>query len=166
MIYFLLLITTLFLTKSTFAVCPLCTVAVAGGLEVSRWLGVDDLITSIWIGGLTVSLGLWLADFFAKKNVLKPLLREAVSLLIFYLLVVPYLFWSKAIGQPGNIFMGIDKIILGIVIGSLVFFLGVFFDWLIRRLNGGKILFYYQKVVLPLFFLSLFSLFFYQFLTK
>ena len=152
--------------KNTFAVCPLCTVAVAGGLEISRWLGVDDLITSIWIGGLTVSLGLWLADFFTKKKLLKPLLREIVSLLIFYLLVVPYLFWSKAIGRPGNVFLGIDKIVFGTTVGSLVFLIGVFIDWLIRYFNRGKILFYYQKVLLPLFSLSLVSLVFYQFINK
>lgn len=152
--------------KSSFAVCPLCTIAVAGGLEVSRLFGVDDLITSFWIGGLIVSLGLWLADFFKKKNLLRPFLREVISLLIFYLLVIPYLFWAKIIGLPNNVFWGVDKVILGIIIGSLVFFLGVFVDWLIRYFNQGKILFYYQKVLLPLFFLSIVSLIFYQFLIK
>lgn len=164
--FYLLLLFVFLLPKPSFAVCPLCTIAVAGGLEISRLLGVDDLITAIWIGGLTVSLGLWLADFFAKKKFLKPFWREVISLFIFYLLIIPYLFWSKAIGLPGNIFWGVDKIILGMAIGSLTFFLGVFVDWLIRRLNQGKISFYYQKVLFPLFFLAVVSLIFYQFLIK
>ncbi len=148
--------------KPVEAVCPLCTVAVAGGLEISRMLGVDDLISAIWIGGLTVSLAFWLADYFSKKNWLLPFWREVVSLIIFYLLVIPYLFWSKAIGKIGNTFLGFDKIILGIVIGSLAFFLGVFFDHFLRKINGGKIIFYYQKVIIPVFFLALVSLIFYQ----
>jgi hypothetical protein len=48
---------------SNFAVCPLCTIAAAGGIEVTRILGVDDLISSIWIGGLIVSMSFWMADF-------------------------------------------------------------------------------------------------------
>lgn len=148
--------------KPVEAVCPLCTVAVAGGLEISRMLGVDDLITAIWIGGLTVSLAFWLADYLAKKNWFLPFWREAVSLIVFYLLVIPYLFWSKAIGKIGNTFWGVDKIILGVIIGSLVFFLGVFVDHFLRKINGGKIIFYYQKVIIPVFFLALVSLIFYQ----
>ncbi len=153
-----------FFIRPVEAVCPLCTVAVAGGLEISQMLGVDDLITAIWIGGLTVSLALWLADYFSKKNWLLPVWREVVSLIVFYLLVVPYLFWSKVIGKVGNIFWGVDKIILGVVIGSLAFFLGVFFDHFLRKINDGKIIFYYQKVIVPVFFLAIVSLIFYLFL--
>ncbi len=148
--------------KPVEAVCPLCTVAVAGGLEISRMLGVDDLITAIWIGGLTVSLAFWLADYFSKKNWFFPFWREIVSLVVFYLLIIPYLYWSKAIGKVGNTIFGVDKIILGIIIGSLVFSLGVFVDRFLRKINHGKIIFYYQKVMIPIFFLALASLIFYQ----
>ena len=43
------------------AVCPVCTVAVGAGLEGMRLLGVDDVITGIWAGGLTLSLFFWTA---------------------------------------------------------------------------------------------------------
>ena len=49
------------------AVCPVCTVAVIGGLGLSRWLGIDDAITGIWIGGLIISLSLWFTDWLYKK---------------------------------------------------------------------------------------------------
>jgi len=36
--------------------CPVCTIAVTAGVGLSRWLGVDDLISGLWVGGLLVSL--------------------------------------------------------------------------------------------------------------
>jgi len=55
------------LTPNAHAVCPICTVAVGAGLGVSRWIGIDDSITGLWIGGLILSSGLWMADFIRKK---------------------------------------------------------------------------------------------------
>jgi len=37
-------------------VCPVCVVAIAGGLEFSRWFGIDDVVSSIWIGAFLVAL--------------------------------------------------------------------------------------------------------------
>ena len=51
------------------AVCPVCTVAVGAGLESARLLGVDDVITGIWAGGLTLSLFFWTAGWLKKHNV-------------------------------------------------------------------------------------------------
>ena len=147
--------------SSVFAVCPLCTIAAAGGIEVTRILGVDDLISSIWIGGLIVSAALWLSDFLAKKKILKPIWREFLSLILFYFLTIPFLYWGKMIGLPGNTFLGIDKIVFGITIGSFVFLLGVFLDKFLRKINGGKVFIYYQKVILPILFLTIISLMFY-----
>jgi hypothetical protein len=152
------------LQSSVFAVCPLCTIAAAGGIEVTRILGVDDLISSIWIGGLIVSMSFWMADFLAKKNILKPIFREVLSLILFYLLTIPFLYWGKMIGLPGNTFLGIDKIVFGITIGSFVFLLGVFLDNFLRKINGGKVFIYYQKVILPILFLTIISLIFYKIL--
>lgn len=54
--------------KTTLAVCPLCTVAVGTGLGFSRFLGIDDVITGIWMGGLIVSSALWFSAWLEKKN--------------------------------------------------------------------------------------------------
>ncbi|MBU2577676.1 hypothetical protein KKA69_02480 [Patescibacteria group bacterium] len=43
------------------AVYPVCTITVGAGLGISRWLGIDDSIPGLWIGGLILSSGLWLA---------------------------------------------------------------------------------------------------------
>lgn len=141
-----------------YAVCPLCTIAVGAGVEASRLLGVDDTISGIWIGGLVVSMSLWLADWLTKKNLLKKGLSEGISLIVFYFLTIPFLFWGKLIGNSGNTILGIDKIIFGIIFGSLVFFVSVWFENYLRKINQGKVFIYYQKVLLPLFFLATASL--------
>jgi len=54
-----LFIVDLFLPSYALAVCPVCSIAVAGGVGLSRWLGIDDTISGIWIGGLIISLAIW-----------------------------------------------------------------------------------------------------------
>ena len=51
------------------AVCPLCTIAVAGGVGFSRWIGIDDTISGLWIGALTLSMALWNINWFDKKKI-------------------------------------------------------------------------------------------------
>jgi len=57
----------LFTAQKVLAVCPLCTVAVGAGVGLSRWLGIDDVITGLWIGGLIVSLIAWSENWLDKK---------------------------------------------------------------------------------------------------
>ncbi|GAB4218727.1 MAG: hypothetical protein Fur009_1150 [Candidatus Microgenomates bacterium] len=125
-------------------------------------LGVDDLITGVWIGGLIVSMSFWLSDWLSKKNILKPVLREILSLFLFYLLTIPFLIWNKMIGLTGNIFLGVDKIIFGIVVGSIIFMFGVLVDKFLRKLNNNKVFIYYQKVIIPVLLLTIISLVFYK----
>lgn len=155
----------LLIIHSVFAVCSVCTIAVVGGIEITRMLGVDDLITGIWVGGLIVSMAFWLSDWFVKKNFLKPMIREIISLVIFYLLTIPFLIWNKMIGIKGNVFLGVDKIVFGVIVGSIIFILGVLTDKFLRKLNKGKVFIYYQKVIIPVLFLTIISLIFY-FLVK
>jgi hypothetical protein len=142
------------------AVCPVCTVAVGAGLGVSRWIGIDDSVTGVWVGGLVLSSGLWLADWMRRRGWRLPY-AEAVSIGLFFLFVIPPLYWADTIGIPGNILWGIDKVLLGTMAGSLVFLLGVVVDKWLRTINEGKVFVYYQKVIIPLFLLSLTSYFFY-----
>ena len=55
------------------AVCPVCTIAIGAGLEGARMLGVKDVLTGIWAGGLTVSLIGWTANYMRKKNITNPI---------------------------------------------------------------------------------------------
>jgi len=150
----------LFFIKPVQAVCPVCTVAVGAGVGISRLIGIDDSITGVWIGGLIISSGLWMADFIRKKQWKIPI-PEILSILLMLLFVIPPLYWSNMIGVTNNTLLGIDKIIFGSAIGSLIFFLGVGIDKWLRLTNNDKVYIYYQKVIVPVLLLSITSLFLY-----
>lgn len=144
------------------AVCPVCTVAVGAGLGVSRYLGIDDSITGIWVGGLMVSITLWTVDWLKKKDwkFTKSLSEINTTLItfIFYILITyPPLWYGGIIGHPFNTMLGIDKLIFGSVLGVFSFFIGVWADKKVRKLKGQQ-LFNYQKVVFPVTALTFISL--------
>lgn len=151
----------LFLPASVYAVCPVCTVAVIGGLGISRALGVDDLVTSVWIGGLILSSSFWLTNWI-KKSKFKYKSKNLIyfAALFMYLLVLGPLVLTKTIGQPFNTFWGVDKIVLGTAAGLGVFLAGMYLDRLARK-KFGKQFFQFQKVVFPVAMLLLASLAFY-----
>lgn len=149
----------LFLAGSTQAVCPVCTVAVGAGLGLCRWLGVDDMISGVWIGGLIISSSLWTINWLKKKKWNFALSWLAIPILYYATIILP-LWKLDIIGHPFNRFYGIDKLIFGIVSGSLAFLLGVWLDPFLRKRNNGSQLFRFQKVTLPLILLLITSLIF------
>lgn len=134
------------------AVCPVCTVAVGAGVGFSRWLGIDDLISGAWLGGLIVSCIIWFLAWLDKKQIYFKL-RGIVIIILFYLLFLAPLYWSDIIGGPFNKFCGLDKIVFGVIVGSFTFLLAVWLNNFLKKRNQGKALFPFQKVVLPLAFL-------------
>lgn len=77
------------------------------------------------------------------------------------LLIIPFLYWSKIIGIINNTLFGMDKIIFGVIIGLVIFLLAVEIDKKLRWLNKGKVFIYYQKIIIPVFLLSVVSLILY-----
>ena len=69
---------------AAWAVCPVCTVAVGAGLEGARLLGVDDVITGIWAGGLTLSLFFWTVGWLKKRGVTNVWLLIVLPLVVYY----------------------------------------------------------------------------------
>lgn len=149
--------------KETLAVCPVCTVAVAGGLGLSRYLGIDDAVSGVWVGGLILSSSFWLDSWLEKKKI-KFNYRIFVVISAMYALVIVPLWYGKVIGHPFNALWGIDKLIVGIAFGTLAFLLGVYLDRKERAIKE-KQLFIYQRVVFPVTTLLTASLILY-FLTK
>jgi len=152
----------LLLIQSAIAVCPLCTVAVSAGIGFSRWFGVDDVISGLWIGGLTVSLIVWSIDWLNKKNI-RFFGRRSFIVLIYYALMVVPLYWYDFIGHALNKLWGIDKLLLGIIVGSIAFALGVGLYVYLKKKNDGKAQFPFQKVIMPVAFLFVLSVFFHYF---
>ncbi|MCJ7805757.1 hypothetical protein MUP46_03915 [Patescibacteria group bacterium] len=143
----------------TYAVCPVCTVAVVAGLGLSRWLGVDDTVSGIWIGGVILSTSFLFASWLKKKNITFPYLT-VISAAIMYAIVLLPLQFAKIIGHPLNTLWGVDKLILGTLIGSVVFLTAVFADRKVREIKG-KQLFIFQRVIFPVGALAIMSLVFY-----
>lgn len=152
----------LFVPKAL-AVCPVCTVAVAAGLGLSRYLGIDDTISGVWVGGLILSSSFWLIDWLEKKKFQKltPYYNFKyrvwlVTILMYAIFLLP-LWTGGIIGHPFNTLFGIDKLLLGTAAGSVIFLLALYADKKARELKG-KQLFKFQKVVFPVFGLLLISL--------
>jgi uncharacterized membrane protein YiaA len=145
--------------------CPVCTVTVIAGLGISRLLGIDDLITSLWIGGFVLSFSFITINWVAKKW---PKLNSKYyyfpTIILMYLFVLVPLKLDHIIGIKLNSIWGIDKIIFGITVGSIIFLIGVWADKF-QRVKYKKIFFPFQKVVFPVLVLIITSLIFY-FLTK
>lgn len=87
------------------------------------------------------------------------------TILLMYLLVFVPLFFTHTIGIARNTLWGVDKIVLGTAVGSIMFLLGMLIDKMIRKGRDGKQLFPFQKVVFPVLSLIISSLVFY-FVTK
>lgn len=156
MIFFLLFLS----FSKALAVCPICTVAVGAGVGFSRWLGIDDIISGLWIGGLTVSLVSWTIDWLNKKKISFPFYKIIIILGYYFLIVFP-LYWFGIIGHPLNLFWGMDRLLWGIILGSGIFLLAVLGYNYLKKKNAGKSFFPFQKVVMPVGALLLASLFLY-----
>ncbi len=160
-----LLVTSVYLLvpKAALAVCPICTVAVGAGLGLSRYLGIDDIISGIWVGGLVLSSSFWLIDYLKKKSPKFLIFNfQFLIILLMYALVFLPLWKSGVIGHPFNTVLNIDKLVFGTALGTIAFILGMLADKKIRKIKG-KQLFNYQKVVFPILSLTVFSLVLYYF---
>ena len=160
LLFFILFFLSIGFFQTAQAVCPICTVAVAGGLGISRWLGVDDFISAIWIGGLCLSITAWGWSYLKRKEKLNSVTGFFVIFLVYFFTILPLYKW-KFIGLPLNTLWGIDKLILGIVVGTIVFWLGAMTNSLLKKRNGGKAYFPFQRVAIPFGFLLIASIAYY-----
>lgn len=142
------------------AVCPVCVVAVGAGVGLCRWLGVDDTISGLWIGALIVAIIMWTLIELRKKNWDFKYSPVIVSI-AYYLLIIWPLYSLNIMGHPLNKVFGIDKLLFGIISGSVLFLLTHWLNLFLKKRNQGKVYFSYQKVAIPLIILFIFSFIFY-----
>jgi hypothetical protein len=157
-----------FWVEKALAVCPICTVAAGAGVGFSRWLGIDDTITGLWLGGLIVSLISWTENWLEKKNI-RFKGRALVDTIFYYGVVIISLYYSGLVGHPQNklfCFCGfnVDKLIFGVLTGSIAFWFGANWYYYLKE-KRGKAYFPFQKVIMPIVPLVILSLIFY-YLTK
>lgn len=147
--------------KQASAVCPICSVAVGAGVGLTRSLGVDDAIVGLWIGGLTVSMIFWTISWFEKKKI-NFYARSFITSIVYYLMIVLPLYFLGIMSNPLN---GVDKLFVGIFLGSFGFYLGANYYETLKQKNNNHSYFPFQKVVMPLSPIVLLSIVFY-FITK
>lgn len=148
-----------FIINKAEAFCPVCTVAAGAGVGLARWLGIDDTITGLWIGALLVSITFWTANWMIKKGWKFPGLVGVTGLIFVLITAVPMTF-TGIIGHPWNTLWGIDKLILGMVIGAIVFYItGKWY--LAMKKKNGRAHFPFEKVVLPVAALVILNIIFY-----
>ena len=133
------------------AVCPVCTAMIGVGLEGMRMMGVKDVITGIWAGGLTVSLIGWTANYMRAHNVHSKI-WYVLNVLVYVALLASVYFIPY--GNPivkwwQECMWGMDQFLLGSVVGAIVFILMELWYMRIKRNHGGHAMFPFQKVVMP-----------------
>jgi len=145
--------------SSAEAQCEVCTLVVGAGVGLSRWLGIDDTISGIWIGGLMVSLVYMSLGWMERRRArFKGDVLLVLAVLYLWVLVPLYVF--HLIGQCANQLWGHDKLLIGVTVGSVLFYLGA---WFYRRikLRRGHAHFPFEKVVMPIAPLIVASVIFY-----
>jgi len=160
LILFFSLLSATFLSIPAKAFCPVCTIAVGAGLSFTKVLGIDDTISSIWIGGLLLSSSLWLINWFDSKNIRFFLKRKIIYILMYGFVLVPFIS-SGTIGALHNQLWGIDKIVLGMILGTVGFAFGMGINSKMLKGHKDKPHFPFQKVVMPMGMLILLSLIFF-----
>ena len=133
------------------AVCPVCTIAIGAGLEGMRILGVKDVLTGIWAGGLTVSLIGWTANYMRKHGV-KNIFWYILNIVLYVGLLAGVYFFpanNPIVKWWDNCMWGIDQFLLGILVGATTFVVMELWYLHIKKKHGGHALFPFQKVVMP-----------------
>ncbi len=143
--------------------CPVCTIGVAAGVGLSRYLGVDDLISGIWIGALLIYLTLW-STLWLTKNKINRKIGFLISFIFWYALTLIPLRVYNIIGHPLNKIFNIDKLLLGIILGSILLPFGIGLSEWIKKKNNNKVLFPFQKAVIPILVLVVISIIIYYLL--
>ena len=145
--------------KPVMAHCPLCAAATAGGVAATRFLGVDDAVTGTFIGGFVVSTALWFGTWLKKKRNGKELmpLQSAVFVLLSLAFTILTLYLARLIGStdPAYIMFGVDKLVLGTLVGTAVTIGAFELHKRIKAANGGKSIMPFQGVLLALLCLSI-----------
>ncbi|MEK7218045.1 MAG: hypothetical protein AAB728_01125 [Patescibacteria group bacterium] len=144
------------------AQCPVCALGAVAGVGFARWLGVDDTISGLWVGGMMVALTAWTINWLNAKSI-RFKGRIILTTLIYYgvFLYIPLYLWTDLLTHPLNVLWGANRFLLGTVVGSVAFLAANIWYGSIKRKNGGHAWFPLQKVVWPVGSILLLSVLFF-----
>lgn len=146
-----------------YAHCPLCVAGAAFGITLTRWIGVDDSITGVWIAALLGASSFWLYSWLLGKKIEKVEKYKKILKPLIYVLVFVSTLWSfyqfRLIVRMSQLF-GFDKLTFGMLTGGILFYLiDVGDNFLIKK--NGKVFFPYQRIVFGLGSMVILSLLIY-----
>lgn len=154
LVFFLVIVLRLITAPLVQAHCPLCVAGAGIGLTLTRWVGVDDSISGIWLAAFLGAMAFW-SEALIKDRELKLKLRPLIYIGIFAATI-----WSfykfNLILRMVQIF-GFDKLTFGMIVGGAVFYLVDLADDLIIK-KSGKVFFPYQRIIVSLGSIVLVSL--------
>jgi len=141
------------------AQCAVCTVALVGGLGISRMLGVDDTYVGVWLGAAIIAVSGFAGGLLVKRYPSKRWLRPVAQTVIIAIFAVALYFVDGYVRDvprfcetepcpPGHALSSLSQ---GMIIGIIMICLGLYLDKALRVLkdDGGKPYFPFQKVVMP-----------------
>ncbi len=138
--------------------CPVCTVAIGAALPITRRIGVPDIISGIWIGAFLAILGYWVIRFMDRRG--WNFRGRNALVLVLSIATIGFSYLGQLRYSPCLYFgfLNIDPLLLGTIIGALVFIITEKVYEYLKLKNGGHAHFPFEKVVLPIITLAAASL--------
>ncbi len=141
--------------------CPLCVAGAAIGLSIARYYGVDDTVVGVWLGALAISSAIWamrVSNNRIKKQYV-PAQSFAIAVIVALAMVLPFYYAGFFRGMPNmpDSVLGVNKVLLGLVVGSILTYAGVPASNAAKR-RGVHVP--YQATILTLSLLMVFSVLF------
>ena len=138
--------------------CPICTVGLAAGVGLSRWLKVDDVISGLWIGALILALSIWTFYWLLKKREKKPFWILLVCIIFWYLLTFVPFHYMGLLDTTCQKILGLNRLVFGGGLGIIVAAIALKIENFVRRGEEKKKLFPFQKVIIPIAILLITSI--------
>ena len=140
--------------------CAVCTVAIGASLGIARKLGVPDAVVGLWAGALLTLLGYWTILFFDKKG--WHFRGRDFLLMLLCIGTIGFIYIREVVYTPvviWNVFY-LDPILFSTLLGMALFIYSQkLYQWMKAR-NNGHAHFPFEKVVLPVVWLLIASVYF------
>lgn len=153
-------LTSVALTNTASAMCPLCTAGAAIGLSIARYYGADDTIIGLLLGALAISTAFWLNNVIKKRiRHVIPLQEPLIIIAIIASTIVPFYYAGFFNGMKGMVdtIFGINRLAFGTVVGGIATYAAVPLSALIKKRTGhipfqGVIITFSLLIALSVFF--------------
>ncbi len=137
--------------------CPICTVGLAAGVGLSRWLKVDDVISGLWIGALILALSIWTFNWLLKRREKKPFWVLLLCIVFWYLLTFVPFYYMGLLNTTCQKILGLNRLVFGGGLGIVAAAIALKIENFARKGAEKKRLFPFQKVIIPIVILLIVS---------